>query len=409
MQFTFPLLAAVFTALLSSSSYAAVLKGSSFLSQPSTEAVPSVELVEGDESFDHYETITHLMSSLHGRIGINDDAMITHGLGRQEPHDIDPKDLKLVSANDLKDYDDAEWVKINGEAVTVHCGGVDVATTGGDWALMQRCPEEEVAIRRLMATFNEEGHQFIVSNTVLQMATKIQEGTYRCIKPSCPIGPLALSVPTASAMILGRAITASRTHSYFPEVTATTAATVSELTVPLPQIDSQPTTFSAVMHHRASENLLLKSQDENEFPIREKTEAQAEEPPEEPTEQLPLGRWLSIRHSDDPYITDPRPECIDPPKSFTLSGKVRTFHRNPRKTSYTTISWSGFTTISTVPHDPNRPPPRPSVVTPDWATASFFQTFSCREAWMHYFNMDRYWKRDIVKRVLEDLQAAARR
>ncbi|RAL66173.1 hypothetical protein DID88_005845 [Monilinia fructigena] len=390
MRFAFCILATVSMTFVTSSS---LVKHTSSLNQPFTGSTePSVELVEDDQLFDQYETITHLMSSLHGRIGINDDAMITYGLGRKEPHDIDPKELKLVSANDVKKYDDKEWVVINGDAVTVHCGSVDVTTTGEDWALMQHCPNEEVAIRRLMATFNEEGHQFIVSTAVLQTASKIHGGTYRCIKSSCPLGPLALSIPTASAMGLERAVAASQIGSYFLNVTATPAAIVSKRTILVSQIDSQfpkPTTFSTATTNRMPEDPLSKSQDENEFNIKAPTEEPAEEIVEEISEeQLPLGRWLSKRRSHDPYITEARPQCLPPHASFTLSGKVKTFYRNPRKTSYTTISGLGFTTISTVPHDPNRPPPKPSVVTPNWATASFFQTFSCREIWMDYFNMD---------------------
>ncbi|KAG4035415.1 hypothetical protein MFRU_001g01840 [Monilinia fructicola] len=414
MQFAFCILAPVFMTFVTSSSLVVALKDTSSLNQSFTGFIePSVELVQDDQLFDQYETITHLMSSLHGRIGINDDAMITYRLGRQDPYDIDPKELKLVSVNDLKEYDGKEWVAINGDAVTIHCGSVDVTTTGEDWALMQHCPDEEVAIRRLMATFNEEGHQFIVSTAVLQMASKMRGGTYRCIKSSCPIGPLALSIPTASAMVLERAVAASQVGSYFSEVTATPAAIGSKGTILVSQVNSKfpkPTTFLTVTTNRMSEDSLPKSQDEIEFTAKAPAEEPAEQPAEELfEEQLPLGRWLSKRRDPDPYITEARPQCLPPHASFTLSGKVKTFYRNPRKTSYTTITGPGFTTTSTVPHDPNRPPPKPSVVTPNWVTASFFQTFSCREIWMDYFNMDHYSKRDIVKKVLEDLQAATSR
>ncbi|KAI9647272.1 hypothetical protein NHQ30_003655 [Ciborinia camelliae] len=152
---------------------------------------------------------SHLLSNLHGRIGINDNAIPNYHLDRQDPHDIDPKNLKLLSVNDIGNYHEAEWAKINGEAITLHCGAVNAATTGEDWALMQRFPNEEVAIRRLMAMFNEDGHQFFVSTGVLQMASKLREGIYRCIKSSCPTGPLAPSTPTAEPSLLDGAVVAS--------------------------------------------------------------------------------------------------------------------------------------------------------------------------------------------------------
>ncbi|KAF7872422.1 hypothetical protein EAF04_003343 [Stromatinia cepivora] len=378
-----------------------------------------IEFTEEDqELFGYYETITHLMSNLHGRIGINDDALINYRLGRKDPHYIDPKDLKLVSVNDLGKYHEADWVKINEQEIVLQCGAVNAATTGEDWALMHRCSREEVAIRRLMATFNDDGHEFVVSIPVLQVAPKIREGTHRCIKTICPKGPLALLTPTPTAMLSQRAVaaspiaapigtgfsqpnatpigshflqpTASPTGGHFPTITSPTGNSLPE-----------PSTLMTITRATTLEDLLPKSQPEDEVKddVIDKTS----------TEELPAGLWLSRRRLDDPYVTVPRPECIDPGPDFTLSGRVRTISRNPRRTSYTTIEYWGFTATSTVPHDPKRPPPADSIVYPTWVTASFWQTFSCRKVWMEYFNLDKWYKRDIVERVLEDLQAAARR
>ncbi|CCD46335.1 hypothetical protein BofuT4_P118850.1 [Botrytis cinerea T4] len=91
----------------------AVLVGSSQavasqISSPSNQT--SVGLSEENKTlFGHYDTITHLMSNLHGRIGINDDATKNFQLGRQEPHFIDPKDLKIVAVYDLSKYNEADW------------------------------------------------------------------------------------------------------------------------------------------------------------------------------------------------------------------------------------------------------------------------------------------------------------
>ncbi|ESZ94365.1 hypothetical protein SBOR_5229 [Sclerotinia borealis F-4128] len=326
----------------------------------------SVELVEDDQSFDQYETITRLMSSLHGQIGINEDAMINYRLGRQGPHGIDPKDLKLVAANDLGDFDEAEWVKINGKEITINCGAVDATTTGEDWALMQRCTHEETAIRRLMATFNEEGHEFFVSTDALHAASMIREGAHRCIKSVCPTRPLALSTPTAEASVLEGPVAASRTGSYSSQRT-----TLSTVTTSLTSTDSPPIVRT-------------------------------------PAVELSSGRWLSKRLNIHDMGASPATKisCRDPPPDFTLSGKLRTVTRKPRRTRYTTITTDGMTITSSVPHDPNRPAPQPSVITPNWVTAEMFQTLSCREMWMEFFNAEHMWKRDIVEMVLGDLEAA---
>ncbi|KAJ8071440.1 hypothetical protein OCU04_001761 [Sclerotinia nivalis] len=397
-----------------------------------------IEFTEEDqELFSYYKTITHLLSNLHGRIGINDDALIDHHLGRKDPHYIDPKDLKLVSVNDLEKYHEAHWVKINEQEIVLQCGAVNATTTGEDWALMHRCSREEVAIRRLMATFNDDGHQFVVSIPVLRAAPKIREGTHRCIKTTCPKGPLALSTPTPTAILSQRAVaaspiaapigtgfsqptatpigtafsqptatpigshflqpTASPTRGHLPTIISPTSSYFPTITSPISSRSPEPSTLMTITRATTLEDLLPKPQPEDE--VIDNTS----------TEELPAGLWLSKRRSDDPYITLPRPQCIDPGPDFTLSGRVITVSRNPRRTSYTTIEYWGFTTTSTVPHDPNRPPPADSIVYPTWVTASFWQTFSCREVWMEYFNMDEWYKRDIVERVLEDLQAAARR
>lgn len=392
-----------------------------------------VEFTEEDqELFDYYKTITHLLSNLHGRIGINDDASINYRLGRKDPHYIDPKDLKLVSVNDLDNHHEAHWVKINEQEIVLQCGAVNAATTGEDWALMHRCNREEVAIRRMMATFNDDGHEFVVSVPVLQAAPRIREGTHRCIKTTCPKGPLALSTPTPTAILSQRAVTASPIaapigigfsqptatgfsptaapiRAAFSQATATpignhfqpTASSTNSqfptITPPPIKIGSpDPTTLMTITRAATLEDLLPKSQPEDEVVGGASTE------------ELPAGLWLS-RRQYDPYITLPRPQCSDPGPDFVLSGRVRTVTRNPRRTSYTTIEYWGFTTTSTVPHDPNRPPPADSIIYPTWVTASFWQTFSCRKVWMEYFNMDKWYKRDIVERVLEDLQAASHR
>ncbi|KAF7900414.1 uncharacterized protein EAF01_007716 [Botrytis porri] len=398
----------------------AVLVGSS---QASTSHNPfpsnqtSIEFSEENQMlFSHYETITHLLSNLHGRIGINDDATPNLQLGREEPHYIDPKDLKLVPSHDLEEYNEADWVRINEQEIVLQCGSVNTMNTGKDWAFMQRCTNEEVAIRRLMATFNDEGHEFVVSISVLKNASTTREGTYRCIKDSCPKGPLALATPTSTAIISNRSVAASPVRNVFEEPTAkqsesglqkpTKAAsqTSDHLQAQITRKIARVTKSTSLMTiTRASnlEDLSPKSPTEKEV-IRAPTN-QLPEP-----EDLPAGRWLAKR-KEDPYITVPRPECRPPPDDFTLSGKIRTVTRNPRKTKYTTIEYWGYTSTSIIPPDPNRPPPRPSIVEPTWVTNSFFQTWSCRKVWMDYFNMDYVRKRDIVERVLEDLQAAARK
>ncbi|CAD6443652.1 cd907f1e-bf16-47cf-8963-4e6f4cc62ba1-CDS [Sclerotinia trifoliorum] len=379
-----------------------------------------VEFTEEDqELFGYYETITHLLSNLHGRIGINDDASINYHLGRKDHHYIDPKDLKLVSVNDLEKYHEAHWVKINEQEIVLQCGAVNAATTGEDWALMHRCSREEVAIRRLMATFNDDGHEFVVSVPVLQAASKIREGTHRCIKTACQKGPLAFSTPTPAAILPQRAVAASQiaapigtgfsqpTSTTFSQATAapigshflpTASPTNSRFpTITPPPINSpEPSTLMTITRPATLEDLLPKLQPEDE--VINNTS----------TGELPAGLWLS-RRQYDPYITLPRPQCSDPGPDFVLSGRVRTITPNPRRTSYTTIEYWGFTTTSTVPHDSNRPPPPDSIIYPTWVTASFWQTFSCRKIWMEYFNMDDWFKRDIVVRVLDDLQAASRR
>ncbi|TGO56133.1 hypothetical protein BCON_0082g00460 [Botryotinia convoluta] len=377
----------------------------------------SVEFSEENQMlFGHYETITHLLSNLHGRIGINDDATTNFRLGRQEPHYIDPKDLKLVAVHDLKEYNEADWVRINEQEIVLQCGSVNTVTTGEDWALMQRCTNEEVAIRRLMATFNDEGHEFVVSIPVLKNASTAREGTYRCIKDSCPKSPLTLATPTSAAIISNRAVAASPIRNIFGQPTAkqsgsglqkpteTASQTSDHFQAQItPQIGTvtKSTTLMTITRASNLEDLSPKSPTENEV-----IQAPTEELPE--PEDLPAGRWLAKR-KEDPYITVLRPDCVPPPDDFTLSGKIRTVSRNPRKTKYTTIEYWGYTSTSIIPPDPNRPPPKPSVVTPSWVTASFFQTWSCRKVWMQYFNMDYVRKRDIVERVLEDLQLAARK
>lgn len=394
MQYLFPILVAILMTFVSSTQMVA---HSSSLNQPSAKSIePYVDPGHDDELFDQYETITYLMSNLYGRIGINDDAMKDLDLGRQEPYDIDPKDLKLVSIQNLGDYSEGGWVKINGESITIYCGSVIVAVTGEDWALMQRCPEEEVAIRRLMATFNEEGHEFVVSINTLKEASQIGEGTHRCIKPSCATDPLVLSTPTAEVTIsenLQSVIPASQIGNPFTFPSTSPTAKILQRSAPISPTSNlllQPTTSSGTTDQA--------NMDENKFTVEDFIE--------EPPEELPPGRWLSKR--SDTYTTNPRPKCLEPPDDFTLSGKLRTISRNPRKTSYTTITGEDFTTTSTVPHDPNRPPPKSSVVTPEWVTNTFFRTFSCRQVWMDYLNMDHFQKRDIVERVLEDLQVAVR-
>ncbi|KAF5874490.1 uncharacterized protein Bfra_004500 [Botrytis fragariae] len=382
---------------------------------PSNQA--SVEFSEENQMlFGHYQTITHLLSNLHGRIGINDDATTNFQLGRQEPHYIDPKDLKLVPVHDLEEYNEADWVRINEQEIVLQCGSVNTMNTGEDWALMQRCTNEEVAIRRLMATFNDEGHEFVVSISVLKNASTTREGTYRCIKDSCPKGPLALATPTPAAIISNRAVAASPLRDVFgqptakqsgiglPKPTETASQTSDHLQAQVtPQIGSVTKSTPLMTITRASnlEDLSLISPTENEV-IHAPTK-QLPEP-----EDLPSGRWLAKR-KEDPYITVPRPECDPPPDGFTLSGKIKTFTRNPRKTKYTTFEYWGFTSTAIIPPDPNRPPPKPSVVLPTWVTNSFFQTWSCRKVWMDYYNMDYVQKRDIVERVLGDLQVAARK
>ncbi|KAF7956685.1 hypothetical protein EAE96_004017 [Botrytis aclada] len=366
--------------------------------------------------FGHYQTITHLLSNLHGRIGINDDATPNFQLGRQEPHYIDPKDLKLVAVHDLEEYNETDWVRTNEQEIVLQCGSVHAETTGEDWALMQRCTNEEVAIRRLMATFNEEGHEFVVSMPVLKMASTTRERTYRCIKDSCPKGPLALATPTSAATNSNRTVAASTIRNLFGEPTAKQSAsglqkptkTASQASDHLQaQITSQigsvtkSTTLMTITRGSNLEDFPPESPTENEI-----IQAPVVELPE--PEDLPAGRWLAKR-KEDPYITVPRPECVPPPDDFTLSGRIRTVSRNPRKTRYTTYEYWGYTTTMIVPPDPNRPPPKPSVVYPTWVTNSFFQTWSCRKVWMEYFNMDYHRKSDIVERILEDLQVAARK
>ncbi|KAM0154962.1 hypothetical protein ACHAPG_006187 [Botrytis cinerea] len=398
----------------------AVLVGSSQavasqISSPSNQT--SVGLSEENKTlFGHYDTITHLMSNLHGRIGINDDATKNFQLGRQEPHFIDPKDLKIVAVYDLSKYNEADWVRISEQEVVLQCGSVNTATTGEDWALMQRCTKEEVAIRRLMATFNDEGHEFVVSTPVLRQASTTREGTHRCIKDSCPKGPLALAIPTSATMLSNRAVAASTIRSSFSQPTVKHSGsglnepieTASQTTDHLqaqntPQIGSvtQSTIPMTITRASSLEDLSPKSPIENEV-----IEATTEDLPW--PEDLPAGRWLAKRKVD-PMVSVKRPECVPPPDDFVLSGKVKTVSRNPRKTSYTTIEYWGYTSTAIIPPDPNRPPPKPSVITPSWVTASFFQTWSCRKIWMQYFNMDYVRKRDIVERVLDDLQAAARK
>ncbi|KAF7901069.1 hypothetical protein EAF00_003290 [Botryotinia globosa] len=382
---------------------------------PSNQA--SVEFSEENQIlFGHYQTITHLLSNLHGRIGINDDATTNFQLGRQEPHYIDPKDLKLVPVHDLEQYDEADWVRINEQEIVLQCGSVNTMDTGEDWALMQRCTNEEVAIRRLMATFNDEGHEFVVSIPVLKNASTTREGTYRCIKDSCPKGPLVLATPTSTAMISTRGVAASPIRDIFGQPTAKESAgglqnpteTASQTSDHLqaqitPRIGSvtKPTTLVTITRASDLEDLSSKSPTENE--VFHAPTKQLPEP-----EDLPAGRWLAKR-KEDPYITLPRPECVPPPDDFTLSGKIKTVTRNPRKTRYTTYEYWGYTSTAIIPPDPNRPPPLPSIIYPTWVTNSFFQTWSCRKVWMEYFNMDYVRKRDIVERVLGDLQVAARK
>lgn len=342
---------------------------------------------ENRELFGQYETITRLLSSLHGRIGINDDATKGHSLGRQAPHYIDPKDLKLVWADNLKKYEQPEWVKINEKKIVLQCGIIKAATTGEDWAVMERCRDEEVAIRRLMATFNEEGHEFVVSLRVLQEAYRMKEGGHRCIKETC----LTLPIPAPAAL---------QTRNIFSQSTKSQIGSHPSSLITSPSVGEfpQPTTLMTVTRLLTLEDSLPNSQVENE--ITDNT----------PTEELPVGRWLSRRaYEPDPYVNVPRPQCWDPDDDFSLSGKPITVTRNPRRTSYTTISGPGFTTTSTVPYDPNRPPPPPSVIYPTWQTASFFQTFSCREVWQNWFNMDDWNKPSISRKIVDSLEAAAMR
>ncbi|KAF7887036.1 uncharacterized protein EAF02_003683 [Botrytis sinoallii] len=295
------------------------------------------------------------------------DATINFQLSRQEPHYIDPEDLKLVPVHDLEEYNEANW-----------CGSVNTMNTGEDWALMQRCTNEEVAIRRLMATFNDEGHEFVVSIPVLKNASTTREGTYRCIKDSCPKGPLALATPTSAATILNGAVTASPIRDIFGQPTAkesgsglqkpteTASQTSDHLQAQItPQIGSvtKSTTLMTITRASNLEDFSPKSPIENEV-IHAPTK-QLPEP-----EDLPAGRWLAKR-KEDPYITVPRPECVPPPDDFTLSGKIRTVSRNPRKTRYTTYEYWGYTSTAIIPPDPNRPPPLPSIIYPTWVTNSF--------------------------------------
>jgi hypothetical protein len=159
----------------------------------------------------------------------------------------------------------------------------------------------------------------------------------------------------------------------------------------------QRTTFLTVTTSSAAENSFPTSQIGNEATAKT------------PSGESPSGRWLSKRIDDD-WETRRRPECVDPPDDFSLSGKVLTFVRNSRRPVFTTITGEGWTSTVTAPPDPNRPPPRPSVVTPDWVTASMFTTLSCRQVWNQYFDIvDSFSKREIADRIVEDLEAAIRR